>query len=425
MDLRRRISLCVAVAFLVMSAAVLLGTMRSLQADVAEEMRSSAHLVSLLKATVTGDEAQLEELVAGPFRHVRVAMDRSVLEQPSRPGAADESGLMAQLARRWVGSESAIERISVGGRTLYVQSDPGSEIEEILHDARQWLTTVLVFCLLIVFAVWVAVDRALAPARRLEARIMALDGMGPLPPAQRFALKEYTVLSGAIDRLSEKLMAARAAQRTLAQCLISVQEDERKEIARELHDEFGQTLTAIGVSAAYVERNAGRASPRDLAQAAADICTQSGRLGFHLRALLSRLRPHGLEGVGLLSALRDVIDDWQRRGEGMQVRIDLPEELPRLAPGTALSLYRGLQEALTNVTRHSGASRVHIRLSHARGQVCLQIEDNGLGAGAATGSVRPGVGLLGMRERVVMAGGHLAVSTPPGGGFELRLSLPV
>ena len=423
MDLRRRIGLGVVLAGLVMATAVVAWTGHALRTDVVEEIQASERLVGLLEAAAAADEAQLLALAQGPFRHVRVSTDRSVLEHPFQADTGD--GVLEALARAWVAPARSVQAIRVGAQTLYVQSDPDSEIAEIVRDARHWLLGVVVFCVSSLVAVWIAVDRALAPARRLEARILALDGVTPAPAPGHFALREYRRLSQAIDCLSDKLAAARSAQRTLAQCLIKVQEDERRDIARELHDEFGQSLTAIGLSAAYVTRNAARVPAPSLVQAASDICAESSRLGTHLRQLLSRLRPHGLDGVGLIGALHACVDDWRRRAGAVAVQAELPEQLPPLAAGTALSLYRGLQEALTNVARHSRATRVDIRLRQTDGAVCLEVTDNGAGPAPEHRSARPGVGLLGMHERALMAGGRLVLERPPDGGFRVRLSLPV
>ncbi|QID17492.1 sensor histidine kinase [Nitrogeniibacter mangrovi] len=425
MDLRRRLTLTLAAFFLVLVGAAIAWAGVALRADVAHELEASERLVGLMRAAVSGDEALVARLADGHFRHIRVALDRASLEQPLQIGAADWSERLADRLARSESRAAPIERIAVGPQVLYVRPDPRSEIGEIVRDAGQWVLTVLAFSLLTMATVWFAVGRALAPVRLLEARITALDdpeARGTKGP--HFALREFRVLARAIDRLAAKLAAARSAQRTLSQCLISVQETERRDIARELHDEFGQSLTAIGLSAAFVQRHAGRARPAELSDAASDICHQADHLGQHLRGLLSRLRPHGLDGVGLVDTVRDCVRSWQTRTTGVEVRLDLPGHLPPIESASALCVYRGVQEALTNVARHSGATRVTIGLRCAAGCLELRVMDNGHGL-ADPRDANVGIGLLGMRERAAMAGGTLTTENSEAGGLVLVLRLPL
>ncbi len=412
---------------LVLAAGVVI--VASLREDVAEEMAASAQLVELMLSISEAREAgqgRLEALLADDrLRHIRVALERPGAAPPAAAGLADGPG---SLAQRLVGGPQAVpeaRRIALGnGHALLIQADPASEVEEILQDAARMLVLLAVFVLGTVVAVWRATDRALRPVRALEeglARLARGDMQARLP---RFELKEFRRIAAAIDDLAEALARARANERRLGRCLMGVQEAERAELARELHDEFGQTLTAIGAAAVFVEQHAGAADTALVAECARDIRQQSSRMSLEVRSLLRRLRPHGLEGLGMRDALGELIDAWRQRAPAIALSVELPCRLPPLAAEAGLALYRTVQEALTNIVRHAGASRVRVELAVAANALVLRIGDDGGGRAEAVQGLARG-GLLGMRERAEMAGGVLQLGASPLGGLGITLTLPI
>lgn len=432
MDLRMRL-----VAWLSgFSAALLAGACLvvalNLRQDVAEETAASARLADLMLAIGQGQSAaSIAELIAaGELRHVQVTLERSILEQShAAPAPAAEAGVDAVLLALfgWLlpQGEAAARRVELAGgdgAALVIRAEPGSELREILRDAARLLGVLLLFAAATVLAAWYAADRALRPVRALEdglARLARGDARAALPA---FELKEFSRIAGAIERLADSLAQSRAAERRLGHRLMEVQETERCELARELHDEFGQSLTAIGAAAAFVERHAGGAEPAQLAECARDIRGESGRMSAQVRGLLRRLRPHGLDGLGMLDALRELVDGWRARLPGVAVEVALPPRLPALSPAAGLALYRCVQEALTNVCRHAGASRVEIALAAEGEALQLRVADDGRGR-AAEALRHAGGGLLGMRERAAMAGGAFRLEDRPGGGLVAVLQL--
>lgn len=423
MDLRWRLSSYLALFFGVLLIAVAGGSAVSLKHDVGEEIDASVRMLELMSAAAKGDGSGVEALARDGVRHIRVGLTRDELLDASGP----QDAWWVRTVTRWLAADRAreaqIRQIDVGGLTLYVKPNPESEISEIVQDVGRWIATILAFSLLTSGMVWFAVGRALAPARELKSRIDRLDGAdGKHLAPHNFALQEFNMLSDAVDDMARKLAVARAAQRSLSQCLISVQESERKDIARELHDEFGQSLTAISLSAAYIERHSPGEAMVQQRQAAADICGQADYLAQHLRALLSRLRPYGLDSVGLIETMRDCVRSWQDRRPGVRVVFDPPERLPVTDPGKALFLYRGLQEALTNIARHSDASRVVISIVESADQIEMTISDDGVGVDDS--GAGQGVGLMGMAERAAMVGGSFGMVSSPGHGCTVKLTLP-
>ncbi len=201
------------------------------------------------------------------------------------------------------------------------------------------------------------------------------------------------------------------AQRTvelehLSGLLLRAQEEERRRIARELHDEAGQTLTALKIQLDLEGR-------RDVSAHVAEVL---GRI----RDVSELLRPRALDDLGLAPALRAHVEDFSRRTR-IEVSLEL-DESTGWPPEVALTLYRVAQEALTNVARHSGARHAWVRLARRRDEGRLVVEDDGRGM---LGGLEPNLGLLGMRERVGAAGGTLKLETAGAGGLRVEALVPL
>lgn len=205
--------------------------------------------------------------------------------------------------------------------------------------------------------------------------------------------------------------------------LISVQEDERRALARELHDDVGQALTAIKVELAVAERSMPPKPPGagllDDARSIAETALVTVRDMSHL------LHPALLDDLGLEAAAEWYVAGYSRRH---QIRVDLACTgiTNRLAPEVEVSLYRILQEALTNVARHAGATRCGVTIVRDGTTARAVIEDNGRGFTAGSrGAGRPGLGLLSIRERAAQLGGSAQIVSTPGAGTRITVEMPV
>jgi signal transduction histidine kinase len=202
-------------------------------------------------------------------------------------------------------------------------------------------------------------------------------------------------------------LAARSTQlEQLTRLLLRAQEDERRRIARELHDEAGQVLTAVKIE---LDLDGRKEASEMVARALAQV-----------RDLSNLLRPSVLDDLGLLPALRAMAEDFTRRTH-IAVALALGEGLRGFTPEQEVVIYRVVQEALTNVARHAGAREVRVGLQPGDRQLRLTIEDDGRGA---AGEPTPQLGLLGMRERVTALGGTLAIAASPAQGFRLEALIP-
>jgi signal transduction histidine kinase len=202
-------------------------------------------------------------------------------------------------------------------------------------------------------------------------------------------------------------LADRSAQlEQLTRLLLRAQEDERRRIARELHDSVGQALTAVKIQLDLEQRT--------------DASALVGQALQQVRSVSRLLRPQALDDLGLEAALRVMVGDFEKR-TGVHARLELDRATAETATELQVTVYRVIQEALTNVARHAEARHVTVRVGARDGGLALEVEDDGRGA---SGEPKPHLGLLGMHERIAEAGGRFTVRTRPREGFRIEAWLP-
>jgi glucose-6-phosphate-specific signal transduction histidine kinase len=225
--------------------------------------------------------------------------------------------------------------------------------------------------------------------------------------------------------LAEKQIAALlASNRDLARQLILAQENERRALARELHDEIGQNCTAIRADATYI-LHARSGDSAGVTASAQRIAATSEALYKLVKEMLRRLRPMTLDSLGLEPALHELCEHWEEQ-TGVSCGF-FPFAVPEdLDDPTCITVFRLVQEGLTNVARHADARkvRVELRRSGCSQQLMLSIEDDGRGMCPSRGG-QAGFGLTGMRERVAGLQGWLQISSSPGQGVRIEAALPI
>jgi two-component system, NarL family, sensor histidine kinase UhpB len=251
----------------------------------------------------------------------------------------------------------------------------------------------------------VLMRRAFAPLARLTTLMASVD---PLRPGQRVRVpgpsSEVTVLAHTFNEMLDRLEVER---RESGRRSLSAQEEERRRLAAELHDEIGQTLTALVFQLDRVAARTGNEA-RDDALGARDTAVQ---LVDDVRALARRLRPEALDALGLPAALTNLIERLSER-TGLHVEREIQRDLPALTPEAELVVYRVAQESLTNVVRHAGASRASVSLRADAEGVLLTVTDDG--RGFSPEEVEHG-GIRNMRERALLVGAELAIGPAPDG----------
>jgi two-component system sensor histidine kinase UhpB len=212
-----------------------------------------------------------------------------------------------------------------------------------------------------------------------------------------------------------------ARNRELSHQLIAVQERERLALARELHDDLGQSCAAIRVEAALAGQAASAGDMTAAAAAAARIGAAADTLHDRVGHMLRVLRPADLDALGLVGALQALCESWEA-SSGVACVFHADGAFDRLGEAADVSLYRIAQEALSNVMRHAGASTVRIALRRDGGEVRLTVHDDGVGFDPQLGT--RGLGLLGATERAAVLGGSVEISSAPGAGTTLGAAFP-
>lgn len=249
-----------------------------------------------------------------------------------------------------------------------------------------------------------------------------------------FAVRRYAEARQEIARRKSaemQLAAALADNRRLAQQYVERQESERKALARELHDELGQYLNVIKLDAVGI-RNDTQTSRTATHRRASTIVENCNHIHRALATLIRELRPTGLDELGLAAALEHCVETWRIRLPGVSLRLSIAGDFTGLRESITVTLYRLVQEALTNIAKHAAASHVSVRLERAgaRGtggadgdRIDVTVVDDGVGV--VPGLPTRGLGLIGMRERVISLQGKLTITSSPGQGFELAAQIPV
>ncbi|MEU7907412.1 sensor histidine kinase [Actinoplanes sp. NPDC049118] len=252
----------------------------------------------------------------------------------------------------------------------------------------------------------------LSPLARLTRTMTTID---LLRPGHRLTVTGRAGIADLIRTFNAMLDRLENERATSTARALSAQEAERARIAQELHDEIGQTLTAVLLE---LKRVAGHA-PQPVRDELHQVQETTRNSLDEIRRIARRLRPGVLEELGLNSALKALATEFSTAG--ITVHHSLATDLPNLGKEVELVLYRVAQESLTNVARHSHAHRVDLTLSRTAGAVELRIRDDGTGLGGAA----EGAGIRGMRERAVLIGADLTPAPGGDGGTEIRLRVPV
>lgn len=228
-------------------------------------------------------------------------------------------------------------------------------------------------------------------------------------------------------RLLEAVDQQRRQLHRLNTMLTQIQEEERKQLARELHDEMGQALTAISINLAATDKNLPPDTPDFVRERLTEAIDLTDQTLEQIREISLNLRPPMLDDLGLFPTLRWYINRFAQR-LGIEAVLDASTLQDRLPPLIETTIYRALQEALTNVARHAKADQVTVRLRRAQACIMVDVTDNGCGFNLHTvdvaGGSSTGLGLLGMQERIGLLGGAFTVESTPDVGTQIHFEIP-
>ncbi|GJE19013.1 sensor histidine kinase [Methylobacterium marchantiae] len=317
-------------------------------------------------------------------------------------------------------SAPTLRSIDYRGRAI---GTVGAFAERVAASTRAWRQVRLTLGIATVMALAMALLTALAarplllPVGAIVAALQGLERGDEVGRLARFGIREFDRIASAFDAMTIRLRESRNEAATLTLRLFQAQEDERRNLARDLHDEFGQCLTAAASLAEAIEMGAGEDRP-DLAGDARAIGRITDRMMATLKIALARLQPPDLDEAGFEGSLRSLVADWNlHRRHAARFRIDVAGDFAGMPAHAALGLYRVAQELLTNAVRHGRPSRVVLRVSREETRhrpVTLIVDDDG-GGDPSTIDTRTGRGLLFIRERIAALGGTLSIGPSIGG----------
>jgi PAS domain S-box-containing protein len=356
---------------------------------------------------------------------------RQVMEQVAlRLGSEEQYRMlfMENLAGNLLASSDGKIRLANPAAAQLLGFDTAAEmngrpLEEFYVDREQWLThrdTLLGGG---------KVELPLLQLKRRDGRtVHAVAKLAArLSPEREPGLHMYVADITQVTTMQTRLADALEENRRLSQRSMQVQEEERRNLARELHDELGQSLNAIKVDAVTIRDRSDNAA--EVQRGAKAIIEVSGQVYDVVRSLMQRLRPVALDELGLRSAVEYGVEQWRRRHPAVRCSFAAEGELDNLNEQFNITLYRLAQECLTNVAKHAQATQIAISLvrtdcaGHDGEEVRFSFEDDG--RGFDPGQRRQGLGLVGLRERVEALGGHFDLQSAPGQGVRVRASIPL
>jgi len=399
---------------------------------VQAEDQSVIRLAREFVATIVADlneapdpDARLDQIVRdlSRLRHVSITrQDDTAARMPERPEEAGDPRAPAWFVALVHPEQTSVRvPIAIHGKpqSLVITSHPDDEMAEIWDGIVTQLEVGSAIAVALLLVTMLVVGRALAPLQALSQAMTNIEAGFYDVRVEPGGSPELAAICAKLNHLAATLGEAVDGKRQLAERAVSLQDSERKEIARELHDEFGPYLFALRAHAGALTRlsEVDKPDPVALRKHGNAILEQVNALQQFTRRILERLRPVGLAELGLREALGALVRLWSESHPEVEIESSISGALGDTGETADLTIYRIVQEALTNVFRHAGATAVDITIEPAerptgiygsRGCALVRIRDNGHG-------LRPdhrlGRGLNGMRERILALGGTLNINS--------------
>ncbi|MEW8505899.1 MAG: histidine kinase [Candidatus Thiodiazotropha sp.] len=302
---------------------------------------------------------------------------------------------------------------------LVVSPEPNSEITEAWAETKTLLLMITLIFLVVNIMVYLVVANALRPVTHITKALSDIEAGRLETRLPVFKLPELAIISQRFNTMAATMQNSILHNQRLTQRIIRLQETERKSLAQELHDEIGQHLTAIHVDASVIKESTDHTSSTKSAQA---IDENALHMMAILRSMLKRLRPGGLDELSFVDAIQELIESWHERHTQITLDYKIQDNFNLSDEAIQLTLYRVLQECLTNISRHSRATRVSIDLHTSRTDYSLEVTDNG--RGFDVDEQRSSFGISGMQQRVESVAGKMVIEAKQNIGVGIRISIP-
>lgn len=306
---------------------------------------------------------------------------------------------------------------------ITLSADPSDEIKEAWLETRTFCWVVFLLGLGLFLTVNMAFKEALNSVAEIVQGLDAIEHEQYKYRLPYFKTLEFDRIAKAMNRLNETLENAREDNKALMLHSVEIQEEERKQLARELHDEMGQSITAIKVMAV-----AGKNPKADIQQINNSIIAVCDQIFAVVRAMMRNLHPLALSDLGLTASLEDLVAYWKTRSPGIHFQLNVDDEMDELQQKIAIQIFRIVQEAITNTVRHAEARQMTITLNTQKNTlngklVLLEIADDGIGCDAS--QLSKGFGLMGIKGRINSLGGNAEFVPVKDKGMTILITIPI
>ena len=410
---------------------------RSVQTEINSALRVGQQIVKSALARLpdsTDRRRDLEALVAAfkGNRHLRVSLTGggNATVEPSLEGS--HFGTVPPWFVRCLGITpvAAHVPIAIAGQdygSILIETDPSNEILEVWNDLGDGFIVLALFFSLNILLIYVFIGSALRPLDHLG---LAFNQIGLGDYKMRIAgnaVPELSRLQCSFNRMASELMEMDGETRRLNQQLLTLQEEERREIARDLHDEISPFLFAVNADLASLSRLANQGQNEEIAGRIRSALESVSHMQRQIRTMLGRLRPGVLADFGLTAAITSMVEFWRRRHPKTRFELSLPPDGASFGALLDITIYRIVQESLSNAVRHGNPAEILVSVTAMPvdgpqpDRVTVAVTNDG---GEMDKTAGFGFGLTGMRERVHALGGRLVLMREPGLGLSVTATLP-
>jgi two-component system sensor histidine kinase UhpB len=315
--------------------------------------------------------------------------------------------------------------------TLVVSSSAAGSLREAWSGFSQLMWVGLVFFVMLNVMVYILLRYSLRPIKHILASINRMEQGDLTTRLPEFSLPEFERIGHSLNRMAESLTAERQLEenRQLTHLIQQHIEDERRSLARELHDELGQYVTAIKTFAVGIANKTKSSQDNpglpDIEANARVIVSAANQIYDGMHNIVRKLRPGSLDNLGLAETLKDVVSVFQTQNPNISIHLQLKGDLQGLGETVSINLYRIVQESLNNALKYANATTIDIALSKSiAGDLQLNIKDNGIGMDVEAVDQTKHFGLLGMRERVQALHGSFNVNAATNQGTAIYINIP-
>ncbi len=317
-------------------------------------------------------------------------------------------------------AEYQIQTINNNYLTLLIQANPLDEITEVWHETIAFFATLFLLVLLTFLAVHLVLNNALQAIQSIVDHLKGIETGNYQHKLTSFSTQEFADIATAINHMVEVLDSTQKQNRALTQHSLQIQEQERQHLSQELHDEFGQSLTAIKVMAVAATHKG--ADTEQITSSIIEICDH---LMTVLRSMMKQLHPLILTELGLKATLEDLLHHWEIKNTNITFNLQCDEAVDNIEQAKVIQIFRVIQESLTNIIRHAQASHANVSLDCQTTPDMLHLIINDNGQGCNIDQVGSGFGLLGMQERINLLGGEFKLQSQPNKGMQITAIIPL